>query len=240
MRILAIGDIHGKNIWEQAVESIAADIVIFVGDYVISKRFLFMKDLRSNLEALIAFKRNNFHRVHLLLGNHDTPYFYSPSGFRRMFSSQLCALYQKNSECFSVAFERDNLLFTHAGVSKPWYARHRQVLDAQRGETFADKLNAIHQSPQFEILHEKGRARGGQFDHGGITYADKTETEMHGIDGVTQVVGHTKVPQPVISNFGSGKIVYIDCLNSVNEFLYIDNGKMSFVTLQGNHSALKS
>jgi 3',5'-cyclic AMP phosphodiesterase CpdA len=239
MRILAIGDIHGKSIWKRAVSTIDADMIVFVGDYVIVNRWIFNRRIRHNLEDLIKFKRDNFDRVRLLLGNHDIAYLYPEmfpySTLRKLFSPKLYRIYQENADIFAVAFEFKNYLFTHAGVSRGWFNQHRNVLMNHPGENLADRLNAINSSPHhFKILHEKGRPRGGEYPYGGVTYADKVETEKDAIAGYIQIVGHTKVHAPTRIHFEQGSIIYIDCLNSVNQFLFLHDDVITVRSTNGD------
>lgn len=242
MKILAIGDLHGKEIWKQALSTIDADHIVFVGDYINAKQWIFNSKSRLNLKALINLKQENFERVHLLLGNHDIAYLnpslFPESRLRRLISAKMFRLYHDNKQCFDVAYQHNQYLFTHAGISRFWYKKHKPVIDTQPGDTIAKKINLLQHSNMFKILHEKGRARGGRFDYGGITYADKVETEKNGIEGYTQVVGHTKVKQPILSRFPKDGMIYIDCLNSVHEFLYINDNKISVINIQGQQRPL--
>ena len=68
MRICAIGDIHGRNDWEK-VDPNKYDKIIFVGDYVDSFDIP-TGEILKNLENIIAFKKEYYDKVILLLGNH--------------------------------------------------------------------------------------------------------------------------------------------------------------------------
>lgn len=244
MTILAIGDLHGKKIWQEAVTKIAADHIVFLGDYINAKRWLFNGSSRANLEALLLFKHRNFDRVHLLLGNHDMLYLDSTISstlpIRRVLTAKMFRLYRDNAECFEIAYQKDRFLFTHAGVSQSWYDRHRTLLMRHRGDTLAEKLNAVQRSSHSNILHEKGRTRGGTFEHGGVTYADKVETERNGLRGYVQIVGHTKVKEPTVHKNEKGSVLYLDCLNSVTEFLLINENEASIITLDGHQRKLEA
>jgi hypothetical protein len=238
MKILAIGDIHGKTVWRQFVENVDADIIVFVGDYIIVRQWLFNRRFRMNLREILEFKRANFKRVYLLLGNHDTPFIYSDFNLKKILTPRMTRLYRDNEDCFDVAFQYQKYLFTHAGVTEGWYRKNAAILKTVSGTTFADKLNAIHRSHGHGVLHQRGKARGGAFEYGGITYADKTETEHGALQGYTQVVGHTKVQQPVRYNFRHGSVLYIDCLNAVQNCLYIDGDNLRVMDVSGNSSRL--
>src|SRR4051812_10266034 len=146
MKILAIGDIHGKTVWRQFIKNVHADVTVFIGDYIIVRQWLLNKRFRVNLEEILEYKRSNFDRVYLLLGNHDTPFVYSDLNPRKILSPRMTRLYRDNADCFDVAFQYQKYLFTHAGVTKGWYAKNASIIETSPGMTMADKLNAIHRS----------------------------------------------------------------------------------------------
>jgi len=232
MRILAIGDIHGKTVWRQLIDKVPADVIVFVGDFIILDHWLFNKRFRSNLGEIIRYKRENFNKVRLLVGNHDKPFIYRELTRYKVASPRMWKLYHDSRDCFEVAFQHQEYLFTHAGVTGGWYAKHRAQLETYPG-TLADKLNAIHRSADYLILQERGKARGGDLDFGGILYADKSETEAGALSGYTQIVGHTKVQQPMRLKRDDAAMVYIDCLNAESSCLYIDEAGMHVVPLSG-------
>src|SRR6476660_917534 len=100
MRIIAIGDLHGKDCWKE-IDFSLYEKVIFVGDYVdgfnASNHEIF-----NNLLELIQLKKSNTAKFILLLGNHDIQYLYGPdyrcSGFRPEAQFDLEELFSKNRE----------------------------------------------------------------------------------------------------------------------------------------------
>jgi len=175
--------------------------------------------------------------VHLLIGNHDKPFLSNDVTWNKIASPPMWKRYHHNRDCFEAAFQHQQYLLTHAGVTQGWYAKHQIQLEAHPG-TFADKLNAIHHSAGSHILQERGKARGGNYDFGGIFYADKSETEAGALSGYTQVVGHTKVPQIYQQERNGATMVYIDCLNSQSTSLYIDDTKLYMADTAGNLTPL--
>lgn len=123
MKILAIGDIHGKTVWRQFVKNVQADVTVFIGDYIIVSQWLFNRRFRINLEEILEFKRANLNRVFLLLGNHDTPFIYNDFNPRKILSPRMTSLYRNNEGCFGVAFQYQKYLFSHAGVTEGWYKK---------------------------------------------------------------------------------------------------------------------
>lgn len=233
MRILAIGDIHGKDVWKQAIDKVEADCFVFIGDYVNAKQWIGDTGATENLKQIIDFKRRNTSRVHLLIGNHDLLFLREVSAFRKLFFPVMYKVYRENADCFRVAFQYDNFLFSHAGLTNAWNDRHRDVIN-NAGQRAADALNSVYESDRSAILFEKGRSRGGAFAEGSPIFADKMETERDPLSGYTQIVGHTKVPAPVSKSVNNGTVIYIDCLNSVHRFVMIDHNCPRIFDLKQN------
>ena len=69
MRIIAIGDIHGRTIWKDIVNQ-EFDLCVFLGDYVDSHDEIPAKQQVDNLLDILEFKEHNSNKVILLRGNH--------------------------------------------------------------------------------------------------------------------------------------------------------------------------
>ncbi|MCY7349366.1 MAG: metallophosphoesterase [Cytophagaceae bacterium] len=226
MRILAIGDLHGRVLWQQ-VNVNDYDQVIFIGDYTDS----YVYDnahIYENLKKIIRLKKQQPNRVSLLLGNHDAQYLHFPryrcSGFRPEAQRQLTVLFKKNQDLFAVAHQEGNYLFTHAGVSGAWLAdaQARRVLPNGPDDRLADQLNHLHADPKRQhILFEVGPVRGGYDSFSGPTWADRAETRDDYLPGYHQVVGHTPISD--ITTFGDARssITYIDVTETREEFFEI-------------------
>src|SRR5579859_3883906 len=124
MKIITIGDIHGRDYWKE-VDPNQYDKIIFVGDYVDQFPPMTDKTILENLKDIIEFKMAYPDKVVLLLGNHDLQYYFlgdfGCSGFRPSMAVTLSNLFKKHSELFQVSFQIGNYLWSHAGVSKKWY-----------------------------------------------------------------------------------------------------------------------
>jgi len=77
MKILAIGDIHGRDFWKSPVKRYLkkVDKVVFLGDYFdpyedegVDYTF---KGTMDNFNEIVQLKRDNPDKVILLLGNHN-------------------------------------------------------------------------------------------------------------------------------------------------------------------------
>src|ERR1700744_72314 len=106
MKHIVIGDLHGKDVWQQ-VDVDRYDRVVFLGDYV--DDFL-LPDLviDQNLQDIIALKKRYPEKVILLLGNHDVQYMFFPhfrcSGFRESMLRPLTSLFNLNHDLFQTAY----------------------------------------------------------------------------------------------------------------------------------------
>src|SRR6266446_697883 len=126
MKIIAVGDLHGKDCWKE-IDFTPFDKVIFIGDYTDS--FSATDDeIFSNLQEIVLLKKANREKFILLLGNHDVQYLHFPyfscSGFRPTAQKQLTTFFKENRKSFQMAWEEKHHLFTHAGVSHSWFVRH--------------------------------------------------------------------------------------------------------------------
>ena len=123
MKHVIIGDLHGKDCWKE-VDPNKYDKVIFLGDYV-DHWTLPDKVIYNNLREIIEFKEKFPDKVDLLLGNHDVQYLHFPhylcSGYRPSMQHLLTQLFKEYEDLFSVAYQKDNYLISHAGVTNKWY-----------------------------------------------------------------------------------------------------------------------
>lgn len=216
MRIIAIGDLHGRSCWKE-IDPALYDRIVFLGDYVDSL-VIPAETILKNLEELIEFKVNHFEKVTLLLGNHDVqyseyPFTYTCSGFNGKYQARYTKLFRDNSALFKVAESIGDYLFTHAGVSVGFMAHNLKKWSEEIWTLeydIAELLNNIHESDYKEILHTVGKSRGGSDPFGGITWADMSETHNDYLFGYNQVVGHSPVKR--FTHYGDiyGSITYID------------------------------
>ena len=70
MKILVLGDIHGRTVWKNIIEKENPDITIFLGDYVTSHDNIPISEQITNLEEILKYKESNIDKVILLRGNH--------------------------------------------------------------------------------------------------------------------------------------------------------------------------
>lgn len=227
MKILTISDLHGKAVWKD-VNTTVYDRVIFLGDY--TDGYVFDDEtIYANLSAIIQQKQQQPNKFILLIGNHDAQYIHFPryrcSGFRERAQPELSALFMKYDKLFQIAYQQNDFLFTHAGITGKWlthfFEKTGQPLAPPTPEiNLAGLLNEIHwQSDNVqEVLFDAGPARGGQHAFGGPVWADRSETKTDYLPGFHQIVGHTPVSDFVTTGNKTGSITYTDVLQTKTAF----------------------
>ena len=189
--IIAIGDIHGRQAWKEIVDLHPDAHLVFLGDYCDPYEDFSRKELLDNLNQIIELKRKHPEHVTLLLGNHDLHYFVAgfPAGSRydNGIANELRQIFTTERDLFVYAYETEDLLFTHAGVSQGW-------LDACWNRPILPSPAQCFNHP--EELEDKGAAlytcgpgRMGLDPAGGIFWADEDELEIVPT-GFIQIAGH--------------------------------------------------
>ena len=210
--IIVFGDIHGSTFWETVVDENPACRYIFLGDYLDPYKNVPEWQLIENLKKIIQFKKERPDDVILLLGNHDMHYFcsdmYPCSRFDFFIAKEVSVLFRENIHLFMYAFQVDNCIFSHAGISEKWFL---EDFKGNADKNIADQLNNPLPE-QLSSLCRCGEARGGESGTvGGIFWADVTEL-FELLPGYTQVVGHNRVNDVCEHTNNGGRIIFCDCL----------------------------
>lgn len=120
MKTVCIGDIHGRPIWKTIVKKEQPDRVIFQGDYFDSPFYTVLEQIR-NFKDIIQYKLSSDIEVILLVGNHDAHYLslwdQPYSGYSYGGAVAIQQVLEENLEHLQMAYQFDDFLFTHAGVS---------------------------------------------------------------------------------------------------------------------------
>jgi len=217
MKIITIGDIHGKDFWE-AVNPDEYDFIVFVGDYTDSfdRRNV---EIKVNLLKIIELYYKYPDKVKLLLGNHDLPYFWGKpdpglSGHRPVAIWDLHIIFRDNRKLFQAAFQIDNYIWTHAGIHRGWYNKYipDAIKEYELTGNLAEQLNHLFEinfPPLFVISHY----RGGSAREGGPFWADWREIYTKPLQGYHQIFGHTARTKG-IRNYPLGKDTSVTCVDT--------------------------
>lgn len=216
-------DIHGRDFWKKVLEGGCewdASLYIFLGDYFdpypsegITPAWALMNWHDMNL----TLKEHGDKEIVFLLGNHDAHYMneiFQQRGRGSRFSRQYCdKIRQLLSKvplrlAYEMSIGENKILFTHAGVTYPWYLQYKDLI----GTLNADNLNALTNSDEgWLALCDTSFYRGGGQAYGSPLWADCEEftNDAIKIGYDLQIVGHNQLETNEPAVFGN--IVDLDC-----------------------------
>lgn len=231
--ILIIPDVHGRKFWKEPCENWKGKIV-FLGDYFDPYPQEEITDEMAYVNAIEVFKfiEENSDRVIALLGNHDLHYlsddFAESTRYSFRYAPKIRELLNKYIKYFKLAYETNNILFTHAGVTESWGNAFENSEFSNPSKPVSENLNYLLKKVlegdynAISLLSWVGRVRGGWNLSGSCVWADIYETlycNKYYLD-ITQIVGHSKVKEICgteelrklggITNYDNS-VIYTDC-----------------------------
>jgi len=220
MKTLVVGDLHGR--YEVAEKALASEYnVVFVGDYLDS----YSRSSEECLETLrlvvdAPLDPSTTKSVIALKGNHELSYSDLTSrcsGYKTKTQELLDSEFRGWDNWLLDYVWCEGFLISHAGVS--------QLLLSGTGLGLEDYLHN-------KSLTEVGYARGGRVPIGGLFWCDWFE-EFEPIPDTPQIVGHSGYRPHGVSPgiLQKGNSYNVDCLDRVEEFLLIEDGKAEIITL---------
>lgn len=224
MKILIIGDIHGRKNWKDIISSNKDQVekIVIMGDYFDPYTDKKIPDMIENFNEILDLKKAEPEKYILLLGNHDTHYFcpyacestrysYAGAGFYE-------ELFKKNLEYFDFIWKYGNTLFSHAGISKSWFTTAFPEADPKDAYSVIKSAGLDNRD-----LYTVGWERGG-YGYGGPFWADYRETTRSPLPGWNQVIAHTRVENIIQYNKEypeKEQLYFCDCLE-FGKYLILD------------------
>jgi len=223
MKILALGDTHGRVLWKDIVQKEQDyDKIIFIGDYFDSREGVSPQTQLENFRDILEFKKNNMDKVVLLLGNHDFHYLKEAQEKYSQYQMPMFNLFNDEIQpaveysLVQVCFVHGNYVFTHAGVTKTWATDYN--IDINDLENSINTL--LLENPSAFRFH-----MGTNFSNSGD---DKDQSPIwvripsllaDPLPEVTYIVGHTTLLElTMIQN-----LIGIDTLGTTGEYLIIED-----------------
>lgn len=220
MKTIAIGDVHGRDLWKKFIEMEPdADRLVFIGDYFDSFDIPAPVQI-ENFREIVAFKKENPEKVVLLIGNHD--FHYMPeagtdrySGYNEEYGREIGLNIMAARRLMKMVHIEGNYLFSHAGVTNEWL-KHNGIE--------VDKINETNLSAfRFNRLDTSGY--GNHKVQSPIWVRPQALVPDAQLDYV-QVVGHTHQPQVTYYNGQfPARVVMIDCQDQVEQYLIVEDGQ---------------
>ncbi len=249
MKTVVLGDTHGRSNWKLAIyQEEPVDRVIFIGDYFDSFVFKAEEQINNFLD-IIAYKKGNPNvEVVMLIGNHDMHYYpeisdTGTSGYQSIGRFQIEPTIDANREHLQMAYQFDDFLFTHAGVSSR-FLNSVFGINGWKAETIVEQLNEQfkYKPATFNFGEAVSIKKLSYLD----SYGDNEEQSPVWIrprslmsankntlrKQVIQVVGHT--PQNQIDIHGKttgGRYFFIDTMETSGEYLIINDNVITTGTV---------
>ena len=226
MKRLIVGDIHGHwDGFKEIYDYENPDAVIMLGDYF--DNFHGSDDSIYDCYTNILKLRENHLKTKggdfvMLYGNHDFHYnhwFEKCSGFRRSMHVRNALILNDHSKhlLFSYLDEKNNTIYSHAGVTNAWLKENFGKNYDKDSYKFINDIN--HEAFKFTY-------KGGGDAYGNTIYASPLwcRPESLNLDSVVdefgrtmvQIVGHTNSEFPICYDF-KGKGVPFYSINTINK-----------------------
>jgi len=227
MKIIGLGDTHGRYNWKSIVsKEIECDKIVFIGDYFDSRDGHTTLDQIDNFLQILNFKRKNIDKVVLLIGNHDFHYLSdikeNYSGFQFAGSIAINEVLEGaiKEGLMQMCYVNNNFVFSHAGITNTWMNRYPINV-----ETLELDVNELFNTRRRNF----GFAMGDNFSQTGNDICQSPiwvrppSLIADAIEGLTYVVGHTTVKELTIDD-KIPNIIFIDCLGTTGQYLVIEDG----------------
>lgn len=214
MKIIAVGDIHGRETWKQVLaQEKDYDKFIFVGDYFDAFPPMTVEQIRTTFKEIMAFKAAYPDKVVLCIGNHDFQYMPVSggtehySGYNPMTQIGL----QDIGEWWkwlTPAYQHGDILFTHAGLTNSW--TKRWGIDGFAPTDAAEEIqNLFYKQPEAFKFFDGDDSNCGENVQQGPFWVRPESLMSDPYPLLRMVVGHT----------------FADGVDSVGPITMIDTGK---------------
>lgn len=236
-KIIALGDTHGRHIWEAILEKeYDYTKVIFIGDYFDSREGVSAVEQIHNFKNICRLKSENPEKVTLLFGNHDFHYLRgageSYSGHQTVNAHDISEVLEEavKNKWVQMVDQYSDMLFSHAGITKTWLNNIFGNEMAVNNPAFLDLINDMFyfQPRVFKFtpgdlcdMYGDEPTQSPIWVRPKSLLADKPE-------GYKQCVGHTTHDH--ISH--NQDVIFIDTLGTTGEYLVIRDRLLTSGTLK--------
>lgn len=220
MRTIAIGDIHGRNTWKKIIEHEKPDRIIFIGDYFDSFDIPAVVQI-DNFRAIMELKGD----VIWLIGNHDLQYYYeitkTCNGYQETKAPFIGSVVNQFRKKLLMAYQMDDLIFTHAGITKTFLYDNRIPED----EFLVGNINRLFKMRPNVFSFRLGQCQDevGNDVNQGPLWVRPPSLMLDSINS-KQVVGHTGHQRLTIVD---DKFFFIDTLGKSEDYLVIIDGEVT-------------
>lgn len=240
MKLIVIGDIHGRDIWKDIIKKEKPDITVFLGDYFDSFTVKGGVQLK-NFNEIVDFKDKSDKEVIMLYGNHEHHYTmrserYSGHQPKLDGAFNLDIMKAMSDGKIQVAYSYDDLLFTHAGVSTKWLEKE---LPSATMDSLVTDLNELFKY-RLRAFNFVGRDMYGDYQGSSPIWIRETALLRSNKDQpikkrFIQVVGHSEKPDLNLDTYKKylgGRYIFADTLSN-GQYLIYNNKELSVGKIEG-------
>jgi len=192
MKIIAIGDIHGRDFWKD-IQYEEMDHLVFIGDYFDSyNQEISPADEIRNFQEIVELKRENTEMVSLLIGNHDYHYFEGINQryerYQFGYETQIRQVLKEAMDVLQMCYVHNSAVFSHAGITKTW-CYNNGIDQSNLEQSINDKF--LTNKSAFDFLERLGDETGNHKAQSPIWVRPEALLSDK-LPGFNQVVGHTR------------------------------------------------
>lgn len=231
MKIIALGDTHGRTHWKNIVaKETDADKIIFIGDYFDTHYDVSVDQQIQNFIDILNFKKENVDKVILLIGNHDFHYLKGAqetySGYQKFKATDINEVLEPavSTGLLQMCYVHDNYVFTHAGLTKTWCSNNEINLSE-----LEDSVNRRFMSniESFRFTYGDNYSQSGNDITQPPIWVRIPSLLADKLEGYRFVVGHTTLQEITITD----NLIGIDTIGTSEEYLVIIDGEPSAATV---------
>lgn len=225
MKIVALGDTHGRSKWKEiVVEQKDADMIVFIGDYFDAKDGGYSANRQiENFKEIVQFKRDNPSKVVLLIGNHDFHYLNGVnetySSYQFGYAKDINSVLQPavDEGLLQMCYQYSSYFFSHAGLTKTW--ANNNNIDMNNLE---DSVNELFRNDitKFKFTMGDNDSYGGNDITQTPIWVRPQSLVKDMVDDIICIVGHTQVKGVTVME--EDNLILIDCLGTSDEYLVLD------------------
>ena len=188
MKILVLGDIHGRTIWRDIIEKESPDQVIFLGDFASSHENISPNKQIAEFDWVIDYKKVHPNTI-ILRGNHDCDamgYYWAecyPKAEGYIMWADRKKIWLDNTQWIYIN-EELKTIFSHAGVSTVWMEKVAKINDIY-------EINTLEPSEKFGFWPDDIFDSCGESPTQPPTWIRPYTLATCNVIGYDQVVGHT-------------------------------------------------
>lgn len=238
MKIIVIGDIHGRDCWIKIVEQNPdADLFVFVGDYFDSFTIPALTQI-NNFKLILNFRNENPDKVILLFGNHDFHYtsgcigHYQGFDYSVFYNMKLELDSLIRQEILKICYVKDDILFSHAGLTNTWCEHNNINLD-----NIEDDVNQllVYRPHMFAFKSGIRRDKYGDDVTQGPLWVREKSLKEDGLSDYVHIVGHSSSDEIIFNLSDDGaKYIIADTLRNEKylEIIIEEEGNKQFNSKQ--------